>query len=79
MKLAQIFVVCVAAVATVTEPGLLAAPQKQDGPRPDVWVRFPQLEKRFDADTARLDGYLRSLEPEAFAANYGKLAVLARS
>ncbi len=80
MKQAQVFLVCVAAVAAVTvAPGLLAAPRKQDAPRPDVWVKFPQLKKLFDAETARLDGYLRSLEPEAFAANYGKLAELAKS
>ncbi len=68
-------VVSVAALLVVGA-GLRAG---RDAPRPGLWRAHPELKRKVDAELEGLPAYLRGLEPEAFAANYGKLAGQARS
>ncbi len=57
---------------------VVGAPEEPDRPRPGIWRAHPALKKAFDSELAALPAYLRKLEGEAFAANYGKLAEQAR-
>jgi len=51
-----------------------AKPASPDQPQWEtIWQRYPALERENRTASAGLDGWLRSLEPEAFARRYGEL------
>lgn len=50
-----------------------------DGPRPDLWDRYPQIRREVDKGLAKLDDTLAAFEPEAFSAKHPALAQMAKS
>lgn len=61
-------------VADVLQPG-----SKADMPCPEIWRKYPHLKEKLDADLSRMEKYLKSLEPEAFAAKHPELVKMAKS
>ncbi|MFW6108692.1 MAG: hypothetical protein ACOC8D_02650, partial [bacterium] len=82
---------CPRALTVTVEPGQDAdagtltldredkAAEGGERPRADLWRQFPGLKRRHEQGRKRLEDWLTSLEPVAFAAQHGALVKQARS
>ena len=75
----NVWVAVVSVAVLAAGAGVCVAGDRRDAPRPDVWKTRPTLKQALDKELAAMEKFLVSLEPKAFAVNYGKLASLAAS
>lgn len=77
-------VACSCVPARSAGPALDAKPVAQvapecDKPRPGVWLEYPELKKQHDNGLKKIDAWLKTLKPEAFAEKFPGLAKLVDS